>query len=381
MMKKNWIRAIGAGVVVALWLTITGFAWFGPAKEISEAERRPLTQMPDINAETLLDGSFMGKFEKFTLDQFPLRDSFRQLKSLFHYYAMRYRDNNDIYAHGDHIAKLEYPLNPDSVGLAATRFQLVYDRYLKDSNAKIYLAVVPDKSYYMAEENGYLSMDYEAFFQLAESKMPWATPIDLTDTLELEDYYRTDTHWRQEKLLDTAKKICDAMGTEVPKAEDFTQVALEKPFYGVYYGQAALPLQPETMYIMQSDLLDSCTTSLGVLDSKTGELSYQKLYNSVYDMEKAEGRDMYETYLSGAQSLLRIENPNATTDKELIIFRDSFGSSISPLLVQGYETVTIVDIRYISSSMLGRFMTFDNQDVLFLYSTSVLNSTGSALLP
>ena len=71
MMKKNWIRAIGAGVLVALWLGLVGFAWFGPKQEISEAERRPLAQMPQINAETLMDGKFMTNFEKFTLDQFP----------------------------------------------------------------------------------------------------------------------------------------------------------------------------------------------------------------------------------------------------------------------------------------------------------------------
>ena len=380
-MKKNWIRAIGAGVLVALWLGLTAFAWFGPAKDISEAERRPLAQMPQLSVQTLTDGKFMTNFEKFTLDQFPLRDSFRQLKSLFHYYMMQYRDNNDIYVQDGYAVKLEYPMNPESVGLATKRFNTVYDRFLKNSDVSVYLAIVPDKSYYLAEENGYLSMDYEAFFAMVEKEMPWAKPIDLTDTLDITDYYYTDTHWRQEKLLDAARKLCDAMGAEAPKAEDFTQVALERPFYGVYYGQAALPMEPETVYLMQSPLLDSCTTSLGVMDPKTGALSYEKLYNSVYDLEKAEGKDMYEVYLSGSESLLRIDNPNATTDRELVIFRDSFGSSISPLLVQGYKTVTIVDIRYISSSLVGRFVEFKDQDVLFMYSTSVLNSTGNALLP
>ena len=79
-------------------------------------------------------------------------------------------------------------------------------------------------------------------------------------------------------------------------------------------------------------------------------------------------------YLSGPQSLLRIENPNAATDRELILFRDSFGSSLAPLLVSDYKTVTLVDIRYLSSQMLSRYLEFKGQDVLFLYSTSVLNS-------
>jgi hypothetical protein len=36
--------------------------------------------------------------------------------------------------------------------------------------------------------------------------------------------------------------------------------------------------------------------------------------------------------------------------------------------------VTLVDIRYINSWQLERFLKFENQDVLFLYNTAVLNN-------
>ena len=100
-------------------------------------------------------------------------------------------------------------------------------------------------------------------------------------------------------------------------------------------------------------------------------------YQSVYDLQKLSGADPYEVFLSGPQALLTIENPNAATDKELILFRDSFGSSLAPLLIQGYKTVTLVDIRYVSSAMLDRYLDFHGQDVLFAYSTLVLNSSTS----
>jgi len=63
------IRAISAAIIVALWVALTGFAWFGPSKDISEAERRPLQQMPEISVDTLLNGNFMGTFEDYTLDE------------------------------------------------------------------------------------------------------------------------------------------------------------------------------------------------------------------------------------------------------------------------------------------------------------------------
>jgi len=80
-------------------------------------------------------------------------------------------------------------------------------------------------------------------------------------------------------------------------------------------------------------------------------------------------------FLGGADALLTIENPNAVTNKELILFRDSFGSSLAPYLAEGYQKITMVDIRYIQPEMLGYFIEFEGQDVLFLYSTLILNNS------
>ncbi|MBQ4600434.1 MAG: hypothetical protein IJB17_02250 [Oscillospiraceae bacterium] len=365
-MQNKKIRAIGAGVLAAVWLCLTGFAWFSQPKASSDAERRPLEQMPQLSVDTVLDGSFMKDFESYSLDQFPLRDSFRQVKSLFHYYGLQQKDNNDIYLADGYAAKLEYPLNQTSVDYAVSRFQRLYEKYLLDSGCKVYMAAVPDKGYYLAEENGYLAMDYEAMFAAFRQALPWAQWIDLTDSLDTGCYYRTDTHWRQEKLLGAAGKLCQAMGVTPPAAEDYTQTAIERPFYGVYYGQAALPMEPETMYIMESQLLSGCKVTVEMA-KKT----------QVYDMEQLGSKDLYDVFLSGSKSFVTIENPNAQTDRELVIFRDSFGSSIAPLLVQGYKTVTLVDIRYINMETLSMLMDFHGQDVLLLYSTLVLNNSST----
>jgi len=366
-MDHKKIRAIGAAVVAILWVVITCVAWFGPTKEMSESERRPLKQMPEITLESILDRTFMDKFDGYSLDQFPLRDRFRQIKSLFHNYVMNYSDNNDIYIADGYAVKQEYPLNQASIDHAIDRFSRVYEKLLTQSEGRIWFTVVPDKGYYLAEGSGHLAPDYSAMFSQLEAGMPWAQFVDITDTLAAEDYYRTDTHWRQEALIPTAQKLCQAMGVTPPKAEDYTVKQVERPFYGVYYGQAALPMAAESIYLMESPLLSACQ----VMDYETGK------YGQVYDMTKLESKDLYDLYLSGAKSLLTIENPNAATDKELIIFRDSFGSSIAPLLVQDYAKVTLVDIRYLNYNVLGHYLEFNGQDVLFLYSTLVLNNSNT----
>ena len=364
MNKK--IRAIGASLLVGVWLALTAFAWFGTAQERSEAERRKLAQMPDITLDSVLDKTFMDKFEDYSLDQFPLRDTFRTLKALFLYEGLQQTDNNGYFVNDGYIVKQTYPLSQPSVNHALNCFDQIYNKYLADSDCDIYLSVIPDKGYFLADA-GYPSMDYENLLSQLKENMSWATYLDIMDLVTLEDYYRTDTHWMQQNLLPVAQYLCNALNVQAPEQADFTAETLDMPFYGVYYGHAAMPLEAERITLLHSAVLDACT----VYDHETGKTM------GIYDLDKMEGADPYEVYLSGTKALLTIENPNATTERELILFRDSFGSSLTPLLAQGYKTITLVDIRYVNLSMLDYFLTFENQDVMFLYSTLILNESST----
>ena len=359
MNKK--IRAIGAGVLVALWLGLTLFAWLKPPTEASQAERRKLAQLPKLTVDALLDGSYMDKFADYGVDQFPLRDTFRSVKAIFQQKGLLQKDNNGYFVDGGYIVKQTYPLKQTSVNHAITVFEGLHKVYLEDSDCRIYYSVVPDKGYYLS---GYPTMDYQALEQQLEKKLPWATAIDIKETLTLSDYYRTDTHWRQECLGETASVLCRAMGAEVPG--QLTPVKATDRFYGVYYGHAALPMAPEEMYLLEGPMLEG----VKVYDANRNPLE-------LYQKEKLTGSDPYEMYLSGNQPLVRMENPNATTERELVIFRDSFGSAIAPLLLQSYKTVTLLDVRYMNPELIGQFVTFDRQDVLFLYSTLILNESAT----
>lgn len=367
MNKK--IRALGALLLVILWGALTAFAWFAPAKESSDSERRLLAQFPAFTGKNILSGKFMSDFEDYATDQFPLRDGFRGIKALTHRYALLQADNNDIYLADGYLVKQEYPLNQESVDNALKRLNWVYDNYLKETGSKVYLSIIPDKNYYLAQPSGHLAMDYGSLISQMQTGLPYAAYIDVTGSLSASNYYYTDTHWRQETLQETAGVICRALDMPAQATGNFAVRIATDSFRGVYHGQAALPLPDETLRILVNERLEAYQVSI-----HNGMGFVPVAYEGVYDMEKLTSKDPYDVFLSGPQSLIRIENPNAKTDKELIIFRDSFGSSIAPLLVAEYKTVTLVDIRYLDSRMLGRYLDFHGQDVLFLYSTLVLNS-------
>ena len=279
-------------VMVAVFLSVSLFAWLKPTDDFSLSERRKLAQFPALSFKTIVSGDFMSSFENYTLDQFHLRDKFRTLKALVALNVFNQSANNDIYVVDGYASKIEYPLNKEAVERAGERFRYVYEKYLKDTNTKNYLSIIPDKNYFLGTENGYLSVDYERMISLLKENTDFLKYIDITKDLELSDYYKTDTHWREENIVDVAEKIGNGMGADV-KAE-YEVKTLENDFYGVYYGQSALPLEAEKIKYLENDTLKNCK----VFDYQNNKEI------SVYDMEKAEGKDPYEMFLTKVQTMI-----------------------------------------------------------------------------
>ena len=357
-------------IVAMVFIALTLFCWLKPANDFSVTERRKLKQFPELTLQSIENGKFMSEFEGYTADQFPLRDTFRSIKAFVHKYVFGQSDNNNVYLADGYISKMEYPLSEKALEKADKKLDYIYETYLAGTNTNVYYSLIPDKNYFLAEKNGYLAIDYEKLYATMQQNLENMTYIDITDLLTIEDFYKTDTHWKQESILDVAKKLAGEMG--VTLKEEYDIVTLDTPFYGVYYGQLGLPVGADTISYLSHPLFASESES-DLLPLKVYDHQNQKEI-PVYNIELAQGRDAYEMYLSGSLSVITIENPNVKTEKELVIFRDSFSSSIAPLLAEGYAKITLLDIRYLHPSMIGRFVEFDNQDVLFLYSTSVVNN-------
>lgn len=362
--NKNFFQTLLFALLV---FGMSAWGLLSPDKDYTDAERRPLAQFPDISAENILSGEFMADFESYSVDQLPARDSLRSLKSLFALNIMQNKDSNGVYQLGGHLSKLEYPLDDNMLLYACQKFEYLYNTYLKDTDTNPYLCIVPDKNRYLNPGSGYLNMDYDRLYSIMHQNTPFLAPVRVDELLDIDDYYRTDTHWKQENLLPVANALATAMKAPLPG--DMQQLTVDTPFYGVYCGQLPIGAAPDSISYLTSDILKACTVTY--FDGKTEQTG------DMYNLAKAGSKDAYELFLSGVQPFITIESPMAKSQKELVVFRDSFGSSLIPLLAESYSKITVVDIRYMRSDMLGRFITFDDQDVLFLYSTLVLNSSTS----
>jgi hypothetical protein len=364
-MSTNLKNKIVTVLLFCFFLGMGIMSWTKEQTEYSDSERRILAEKPEILKETILSGNYMTEFEAYSLDQFPFRENFRGIKAIIETLIFQKKDNNNIYLEDGYLSKIEYPKKESMMNHAAEHFENIYYQYCKEAAITPLFVIIPDKNAYLAEKNGILSMDYTEFVREMQEKTPFFDHMDISGLLEIKDFYRTDTHWRQEKIGTVAKKIAKQFDVELK--EKYKIETLDVPFYGVYAGQWGLQVEPDTIQYLTSDWMKDCV----ITNYDTG----YAVNIGMYDFKKAEGKDPYELFLSGSSALITIENPEADTEKELVIFRDSFGSSIAPYFAEAYKKVTLVDTRYVKSDIIGNFINFKDQDVLFLYSTLVLNNS------
>lgn len=353
---KNKILSILFVLFIVLFFFLNIFI---KDETISKTERRNLKEFPKITISNILSGKSMEDFDEYTTDQFILRDTFRNIKARVNYNIFNKLDNNKIYVVDEHIFKSEYPTNIKSIDNFIDKINSIKG-YLSEYNNS-YIAIIPDKNYYL-ENDKYLNMDYNYLYKrMLEIDSNF---IELRNILELNDYYKTDTHWKQENLC----KVVNRLGEHLSfNAECNYNKKTYTDFYGVYLGQSALNLKPDKLTYLTNDT---------ILNSEVYYLEDNNI-SKVYIEENLNNLDSYDIFLDGASSYIEITNKNSNNNKELILFRDSFGSSLAPLLIEHYSKITLIDIRYISSNEYLKLIDFNNQDVLFLYSTLIVNNSST----
>ena len=303
------------------------------------------------------------------LDQFPFRDSFLRVKAVNQFYIFRLKDNHNIFIKNGTAVAISYPFLKGADELAARKMTQLIDVNFQKMN--VFVSVIPDKAYFLAEQYGYPVIDYAKLQENISAGCEKAAYIDIFDTMASDDYYLTDSHWKQECLSPVVEKLLTSMGRSKP--ESVYAIHELYPFYGVYCGQSALPLNPDKLVYLTSDLLSQSVVYRATANSDGFEEA------RVYFPEMIIENDPLDLFLGGACSVTILENTQFSgEEKELYLFSDSFGRIIAPLLLEGYSRVYLIDIRYIRASLLPKLINFKaGSDVLFLYSLQTLDVSSS----
>lgn len=321
-------------------------------RSVSFFERRNLTTKEDLKED------FTGELENYLEDQIIVRNILIGLNDIYNRYILNNIESNQVYVNNNYIYEKNYPLNLKSVNNFIDKINYINNNYVSNSN--VYFSIIPDKSYFL-DNNKYLKIDYDNLINNLKSNIN-IEYIDIINLLNLEDYYKTDIHIKQKSYSKIIENLSKYLNYDY-KIVDYKENTYDK-FYGASYSKNPIS-KPDKLIYLSHELIDN---------AKVWHLEYGK--KNVYDIDKLNNVDSYDVYLGGASALITIENDKANNDKELIIFRDSFSSSLAPLLIPYYKTITLVDLRYINLSNVLNYITLDNKDILFLYSTLIVNNSG-----
>ena len=276
--------------------------------------------------------------------------------------------SNNFYVADGAIYEKTGAVNENAIFANTEKINKTYQQYLQNMN--VYFTIIPDKTYYLEDK---LDTDFKDVVENVESNLNSNIQyFDISSVLELEDYYKTDMHWKQENL----DNVVDVIEKEMKiQNENYEEPNYEEKilgdFYGTYYKeQKENNIEPDELKYLTNEEIEKSTVYNAETESN----------EPVYNISKAkETGNLYDAFLSGASAIEIIKNEQSETGKKLILFRDSFGSSIAPLLINEYEEIVLIDLRYVNYTILsnyGNFSDYENQDVLFLYSSRVINKSG-----
>ena len=252
--------------------------------------------------------------------------------------------------------------------ITTEKINKTYQQYLQNMN--VYFTIIPDKTYYLEDK---LDADFKDVVENVESNLNRNIQyFDISSVLELEDYYKTDMHWKQENLDNVVDVIEKEMKIQNGNYEEPNyEEKILGDFYGTYYKeQKENNIEPDELKYLTNEEIEKSA----VYNAET------ELNEPVYNISKAEETgNLYDVFLSGASAIEIIKNEQAENGKRLILFRDSFASSIVPLLINDYEEIVLIDLRYVNYTILSNYVdsaNYEKQDVLFLYNARVINKSG-----
>lgn len=337
---------------------------FDKQMEFSKTERRKLIDFPRFEMDKIRNGEFFSSLDTYIVEQFPLREEFRKKKDWFFKNIYRKKESHGAIKIKNTIYQLETKVNEKSITYFTNKLNALKQEYFPNQN--VYFAIIPDKNYYV-EEPLFPKMNYSYFQEQLREKLDSSfLTIDLFESLHLQAYYQTDIHWKQEELYPVLEVLQQEL--KLPPFSPLKEKKSFYPFYGSYANKVYNP-KPDTITYFTSEAIKNTTV-----------YNYEKKkLIPVYPEENLEHMDSYDIFLDGATPLLILENKKAKTKRELLLFRDSFSSSLAPLLLENYHKITLIDLRYIKSSLLKNIKEIDwspeEQDVLFLYGIPLINQS------
>lgn len=365
MLKKQYFKSAIAFLIMIFIFPVIFI--FTDKKDFSETENRPLEKRPEISVKSVADKSYMDNMETYLSDHFPARINWVKAKLNLERLSGKELING-IYITEDRMyEKLPEP-DYDEIDLSVNSINKFAEMY----DTKTFVMIAPTSAGIYADKlEPYLpQVDQKKLLNDVYGKFgDNVHKIDIFSAMySARDeyiYYRTDHHWTSKGAFTAYKAAARKMG--LPCYEDYDVEKAADDFQGTFYSKCLYDgIKPDQIDIYKQGnnvLAYSLTLNDGI---------NEEYARDIYFPEFLETNDKYCLFLGHNRALTKIKT-NADTNRKLLLIKDSYANSFVPFLVQNYSDISVIDLRYVKTSITDFVDPNEFDHTLFLYNASTFS--------
>ena len=424
------IKTLAFAAVLFVFFFIGLLGWLRP--DTSVIEKRELTKYPSLSWSSFWDGSYLNQISIWYSDTYPIREPLisanQKLQGLYGFKGEQIV-GTEGYSVADEIPEIDenQAIKPSSLNGEPTLGIIDVRGRIEEQMKKAQEAKLPDGTITEKGEqlgNIYVTNDagYEMYYFNQSGADAFATTINrmyanvknmvdlyvlivptsagvMLDDSVIEDmggsdqlkalnylyrkmdsgvktvncierlrnhnaeyvYFRTDHHWTQLGAYYAYMTFCDVKGITPVPLEEYTEKMTFPGFTGTFCQLVpTLAYNPDTVEAYVPHGTNDMKTVMG--DGGTYD------WYIINDVSSYVETEYYGTFAGGDQSFSSAHNENITDGSAVMVIKDSFGNAFIPWLIDQYEYVYWVDVRYTSNTISQMVRDCDIDDVIILMS-------------
>ncbi len=328
--------------------------------DFSIIENRYLQKFPKINKDNFLSGDLSRDLNNYLEDHFPFRNNFISIKSYFEILMGR-SDNNGVY-----IGKNNYLFEIfDTIDWENTKRNInLINSFSQNKNVSI--MIIPTSLEILSHLTPKFSpkvnqVSYLNFIkQNLNQNIKFINTLDILKTKNNEYiYYKTDHHYTTLGAYYCYIKFCENISLDYLSLDKFKVEEVSNDFLGSLYSKVNLNKnQTDSIYIFTP------------LNNPYVKVDYgNKFSNSLYEFSHLSNtRSQYNIFLDNNHPLIKITS-SVKNGKNITIIKDSFANSFIPFLVNHFEEIHVIDLRFYNSNITNYINENNLNNILFLYNT------------
>lgn len=224
-----------------------------------------------------------------------------------------------------------------------------------DSSIRIYSVIAPlsCEFYLPANYEDYSVSQKDSIAEDINSRLDSGiTPVDVVSALGQHTseaiYCRTDHHWMPLGAYYAAKELASAAGVDFADLSTYEPVTIPG-FVGTMYaftdGDIRIKEDPEDFTYYKSSNYPNVKTDFY-------DTSFNYDYTGSYYKEVGDPQsNAYLTFFGGDEQIVKVRT-DVKNGRKLLIVKDSYGNAVPGFLMNSFEEIYIVDMRYFNPNLV-----------------------------